>query len=215
MTAIGTLLAIGTSSLKEWRLEKYACGKTAPATYAITHGNGHKHVIVIEPGDGNTGLNLEHLAQPIRRVDRMTQLYSFLFALAWTFFLVAAAGIKKHSWFLVGVGALGMLHNIFIAGWKRTPEAHGIPLEHLKERTIGKGSSSDSPGRKAMKVLEDAENVTAGLGVALLSVYFSDAMLSTAEYNTWKPHRDAFRKVLDDKEARRNTAKQGSGKVMR
>jgi hypothetical protein len=163
MTAIGTCLAILTSSLKEWRLEKYACAREAPATYAITHGNGHKHVIVIEPGEdkgGKGGLNLEHLAHPIQRADRASQLWSLVLALAWMVFLVAAAGIKKNAWFLIGVGALGMLHNILIAGWKRSPKAHGIPLEYLQGKTVGKKVSSGKP--KAMQVLLEAEATAAG-----------------------------------------------------
>jgi hypothetical protein len=100
------------------------------------------------------------------------------------------------------VGALGMLHNILIAGWKRSPKAHGIPLEYLQGKTVGKKVSSGKP--KAMQVLLEAEATAAGLGVALLPVFFSDIMLSTKERDTWTTHRKTFQDELDKKERERN-----------
>jgi hypothetical protein len=96
-------------------------------------------------------------------------------------FLVVAAGIKRHSWFLLGVGALGMLHNVLVAGVTRKPDAHGIPLEHLHGETIGKKSPGGTKRRKAMDVLAEAEKKIAGLGVALRPVFFSDIMLQLKE----------------------------------
>lgn len=51
-----------------------------------------------------------------------------MLATLWIGFLLIAFGIDSHTWYLLGVGALGMLHNVFVAGWHRDPEAHGIPL---------------------------------------------------------------------------------------
>jgi hypothetical protein len=138
VTVIGTALAVLTGSLPEWRAEKYACQRKAPHTYAITHGNGHKHVIVIVPGDDNEGLNFDHLACPRKRATRPTRLLSLIYAAFWMVLLIVAAGIKKNTWYLLGVGSIGMLHNILVAGWKRKAEAHGIPLDDLNH-TISAG----------------------------------------------------------------------------
>jgi hypothetical protein len=169
-------------------------------------------VIVINPGDGGVGMNLDHLAQPVQRADHKTRGFSFLFALCWMGFLVVAAGIKRHSWFLLGVGALGMLHNVLVAGVTRKPDAHGIPLEHLHGETIGKKSPGGTKRRKAMDVLAEAEKKIAGLGVALRPVFFSDIMLSTAERKIWTDAGARFQESIDKEETDRNATKENTGK---
>jgi hypothetical protein len=58
-----------------------------------------------------------------------------------------------------------------------------------------------------MNVLDEAEKNTPGLGVALRPVFFSDIMLSTAEENTWKIHREKFQEKVDKEEADRKARK--------
>jgi hypothetical protein len=60
ITGAGTLLALITGSLPQWRVEKYACRKKSKKVIAITQGNGSRHVVLIL---GNRhGLDLEDLA---------------------------------------------------------------------------------------------------------------------------------------------------------
>ena len=130
LTAIGNTLAVLTASLKEWRLEKYKARRKAELAYAITRGNGHPHVFVIKPGEGpkNLGLKLEDLAGSVRKADRLTRVKTVVLASFWVVFLIAAGASKEDSWFLLGVGLLGMIHNIWEAGRHRPSASHGLPL---------------------------------------------------------------------------------------
>jgi hypothetical protein len=130
LTAAGNILAIFTASLKEWRLERYKARRKAKFAYAITRGNGHPHVFVIKPGEGpnDPGLNLEDLAGSISKADRSTRVKTFVLASFWIVFLIAAGGSKDDTWFLLGVGVLGMIQNVWEAGRHRPSPSHGIPL---------------------------------------------------------------------------------------
>lgn len=54
VTAIGTLLAVVTGSLKHWSKEKYSGRPEALNTYILTRGNGHGHAFVIRISGGIT-----------------------------------------------------------------------------------------------------------------------------------------------------------------
>jgi len=60
ITAAGTLLAMITSSLLQWRVEKYACRTHSKKTFILTRGNGSAHAMIIF-GNGAC-LDLEDLA---------------------------------------------------------------------------------------------------------------------------------------------------------
>lgn len=60
VTACGTVLALLTGSLPQWRFEKWACRRDSKKTVILTGGNGTRHVMVIQ-GVGK-GLDLEDLA---------------------------------------------------------------------------------------------------------------------------------------------------------
>jgi hypothetical protein len=50
-------------------------------------------------------------------------------ATCWVLLLITAAGIQENTWFLLAVGGIGIVQNVFVAGWKRHPEDFGISLE--------------------------------------------------------------------------------------
>ena len=60
ITGAGTLLAILTAALPQWKAEKFACRTNSDKVIAVTRGNGSNHVMVIR-GSYN-GLDLEDLA---------------------------------------------------------------------------------------------------------------------------------------------------------
>ncbi len=60
VTAVGTLLALVTGMLPQWRFEKWACRRKTEKVVILTGGNGTRHVMVII-GAGK-GLDLEDLA---------------------------------------------------------------------------------------------------------------------------------------------------------
>lgn len=60
LTATGTLMALITGALPQWRFEKWACRRETKKVVSLTGGNGTRHVMVII---GNKkGLDLEDLA---------------------------------------------------------------------------------------------------------------------------------------------------------
>jgi hypothetical protein len=46
---------------------------------------------------------------------------SALLAVLWVSFLITVAGWKQRTWYLLGVGIIGMPHNVGVAGSKRHP----------------------------------------------------------------------------------------------
>jgi hypothetical protein len=48
ITAAGSVLALATGSLPEWRREKFVCRPNSKGTYALTRGNSHKHLFIIQ-----------------------------------------------------------------------------------------------------------------------------------------------------------------------
>ena len=49
-------------------------------------------------------------------------------AILWILLLVSASGIKSNTWFLLAVGGIGIVQNIFVAGKPRERKAFGVPL---------------------------------------------------------------------------------------
>ncbi|KAK5071439.1 hypothetical protein LTR70_010548 [Exophiala xenobiotica] len=60
ITASGTVIALLTAAVPQWRVEKFACRDESKKKIAITVGNGSRHVIVVL-GEGRT-LDLEDMA---------------------------------------------------------------------------------------------------------------------------------------------------------
>jgi len=145
VTAAGSLLATLTSSLPQWRKEKFNCRTNSKETYVLTRGNGHPHVFVIQNGghftnsknpnkkSGNS-VNLEDLAVAYPATTHSTRIAVFILALLWVFLLITVAGLKQDAWYLLGVGSLGTIHNIFVANHNRSPRASGVPLKTFDDR---------------------------------------------------------------------------------
>ncbi len=170
VTGAGTVLAIIHGSLRQWREEKYSCSMTEAAkdtTFIITRGNSHPYVFVIHSGPGNRTLNLEHLAISRRiGVNNALKYASATLATCWIMLLIAIGGLAHDTWFLLGVGGIGMFHNVWVAGRERTTAAHGIPLD-----TDAPVLVNDREGN-VMDGLKLAEQKEPGLGLALLKVFF-------------------------------------------
>ncbi|KAI4204402.1 MAG: hypothetical protein LQ350_001159 [Teloschistes chrysophthalmus] len=60
ITGAGTLLALITGALPQWKAEKFACRKNSKKIVAITPGNGSRFVMVVR-GNGHT-MDIEDLA---------------------------------------------------------------------------------------------------------------------------------------------------------
>lgn len=71
-----------------------------------------------------------------------------------------------------------MIQNITAAGFRRKPEAHGIPVKETKRAKM--------QGNKTMKLLQEAERKFPGVGLKLLDIYFSHTERSDEEKEFWK-----------------------------
>jgi hypothetical protein len=222
VTSAGSLLATMTSSLPQWRKEKFNCRTNSKETYVLTRGNGHPHVFVIQNGGiyfpnpkdetktSGISVNLEDLAVAYPATTHSTRLAVFSLALLWVVFLVTVAGLKADAWYLLGVGSLGTIHNIFVANRKRSPRASGVPLKRFKKQAdnvsealgdiqrnvegyacVEIGHPDIDASLSTMDVLKLAEEKYAGLGLLLLKIFFpGDADQDEFEY--WKTQRNSL-----------------------
>jgi Flp pilus assembly protein TadB len=177
ITAAGIFLSLLTGSLPEWRREKWACRTNSPETYILTGGNGNQHAIVVL---GNKrGLNLEDLAAGQRNIetttDHSTRATLLILAALWVLLLITAAGLKTNPWFLLAVGAVGMVQKICVSTWRRRPENFGIPLEFVE--VIGKP--------KVMETLTEVERRYPKVGRSMLPEFFP-GKLRPGEVAIWE-----------------------------
>jgi hypothetical protein len=144
VTASGILLSFVTGSISQWSREKWACRRNSEKTVMLSKGNGSQHAIVIIGDD--KGLDLEDLAAGPTNVDvsasYTTRISVTLLAAIWILLLITAAGLKQHTWLLLAIGGIGILQNIFVAGWRRFPKAFGVPLNF--ETVIGEPKVMDT-----------------------------------------------------------------------
>ncbi|PWI64585.1 hypothetical protein PCL_09515 [Purpureocillium lilacinum] len=164
VTASGILLSYATGALPQWETEKWACRRHTTKTVILTRGNGSQHAIVIV---GNKkGLDLEDLAAGQTNVDvsalSTTRVAVTVLAVLWILLLITAAGVKKNTWFLLAVGGIGILQNIYVAGRRRSPKDFGIPL--IFQEVLGEP--------KVMDTLIAVEEKYTGVGRAMLDTFF-------------------------------------------
>lgn len=169
ITAVGTALAYLSAGLPQWwdekvgvRRLKYTQSFKERKDVILTEGNGSHDALLILGCEG--GMDLEALAAPQRelRAPMQNRLLSTALATLWIVFLISVAGYDQHSWYVIGVGMIGILHNVTVAGMKREPKAFGIDLEY--ERTFAAG--------KVMEVLWDVEEGYPGAGASMVEEFF-------------------------------------------
>lgn len=177
VTFCGNFLSFLFTCLPEWKKEKWSCCNDSDKTVVLLRGNTSQHAIVII--GGGRGLDLEDLATGAQEDEMTRSIFTRLaviaLALLWILLVITAAGIKKNTWFLLGVGGTGTLQNIFAAGGRRTPESFGIPLEY--EGVVGEIGVMDT--------LFALEERYPGLGRSMLPTFFSPEQLTYVERNRW------------------------------
>ncbi|RAK98190.1 uncharacterized protein BO80DRAFT_427667 [Aspergillus ibericus CBS 121593] len=113
VTVTGTFFAVLTGSLPQWAGEKWSApklweGKTK--MMALTRGNGHQYVMVILAHGG--AWDLEAMSSARLDVRPETRWVLLTLAVLWSLLLITVSGLTSHTWYLVGVGGLGMVQNI-------------------------------------------------------------------------------------------------------
>lgn len=199
ITAVGNLLALLTAALPSMRKEGADIDHHTRHTFALTGGNGHKHVFIIQPdsfvqnksGDNTTNASklprLDHMATSSRPASKWTRIFSVILAAFWMLLLIAVSGIEQNTWYLVGAGMIGMILNSMLSSWPREPDAHGLPLKpYARKLPGGVEPNDDEPTNfgigfkkpsgkrpKVRKVLLKLERSFPGFGHALRPLFFN------------------------------------------
>ncbi len=197
ITAAGTMLALATGALPQWRSEKWACRRKTKKVLSVTSGNGTRYVMVIL-GRG-VGLDLEDLAaaEPPRMRPRgkddnsaflFTQVACLVLATLWIVFLITVTALKQDTWYLLAVGGLGMVQNVLVAGTERHISTSGIHLEKVEEYQQ----------EDVMDALMDLEEDYPTIGKSLVGELFPSS-LHEAETRWWAGEREGYKKVREEK----------------
>ncbi|KAI1196162.1 hypothetical protein F5X97DRAFT_305970 [Nemania serpens] len=180
ITGSGTVFALLTGSLRQWRMEKWpgrplskpspkdpqqpaprtviagdgmvdeekgqACEevKAGPQAFVkpgkkykekvvcLARGNGHRYVMILR---GSKSVpDLEALATATSDSLPETKWIISGLAVLWTILLVCVSGIESDTWFLIGIGTIGMIQNIYAASAHRRPESIGLKMKPFKKR---------------------------------------------------------------------------------
>ncbi|KAK0215586.1 hypothetical protein IW262DRAFT_1401104 [Armillaria fumosa] len=192
ITVAGTMLALITGALPQWRREKWACRRKTKKVCSITGGNGTRYVMVIL-GNG-VGLDLEDLAAAesprMRRRGKndnleflFTQVACLLLAIFWIVFLITVTALKEDTWYLLGVGGLGMVQNVLVAGTERHIDTSGIHLKKIEEYEQV----------KVMNTLMDLEEDYPKVGKSLVTEFFPSG-LREDETQWWAGSKEVYEK---------------------
>ncbi|KAL6826564.1 hypothetical protein V8C40DRAFT_244504 [Trichoderma camerunense] len=176
ITAGGTALAYATAHFSGYSTLHGDRTRASRNVFTLTEGNGSRTAIVFIK-DSDIGVDLERLtrveftggSQILRIAAASVQL------VFWVALLITVSGLKTHTWFMVAVGALGMMQNLVLAGAPRTPEALGIPVQ--LEEVVG--------FTKVMDTLLELEARVPYAGKALLPIYFP-GRLREHEIESWE-----------------------------
>lgn len=173
ITCGGTLLALFSSALPQWRKEKWkgrpvAKGKCERTI--VTQGNGSKDAIVLV--SKGVGIKLEDLAAGHDHIASYTKYCSALLFVLWLAHLMTVQSLKEDTWYVLGVGALGMVQTVITAGAKREPGAHGFTLTEIST-VVDKDER-----KKVMGTLKEVETHRDGrrVGLSLLPVFFPGSL---------------------------------------
>ncbi|KAK8092212.1 uncharacterized protein PG998_015044 [Apiospora kogelbergensis] len=142
-------------------------------------GNGSRFAMVIL-GSKKAGLNLEALATAVdtSHPSILTRATSGVLALCWLALLVTVAGVQEHTWYLLAIGLIGSIQNLYAVGSTRSPGAMGIQLEEVEVFR----------GKKVIGVLKDVEKAYPLVGTSLVGLFFPGSLrvAEDKEFEFWQ-----------------------------
>ncbi|KAF3207180.1 hypothetical protein TWF191_001107 [Orbilia oligospora] len=115
VTGAGTVLALISGSLSQFRKEKWACPRDGGDAVILTRGNGSRHAVLILRSKVSPSKSSEPTTDVSRGLD----------------FEILAEG--SH---LLGIGLLGSIQNVIAASAIREPGTYGVHLK-FKEKITG------------------------------------------------------------------------------
>ena len=159
ITICGNFLAVLTGAMPQWAQEKWPTAKLdRDKITCLTRGNGYQHIMVFIGSFGSW--NLEVLATGRSNPRRETPWILMILAVLWTCLLVSVAGIKSNTWYLIGIGGIGMLQNILAAAKPRSPATANVHTTRYSRAAIiiGLRNSYDysTGAEKDVKKAEDS-----------------------------------------------------------
>ncbi|GKZ17795.1 hypothetical protein AbraIFM66951_001081 [Aspergillus brasiliensis] len=159
VTISGTLFAVVTGSLPQWAAEKWPAPKLWKSkTVALTRGNGHQYVMVVESHQGAWDLEAMSSSRPYVRLETFWVLLTL--TILWSLLLITVSGLNDHPWYLVGVGGLGMLQNIWFSSAIINPKAANLKLRKYRRRPTITGYQQTSEAKTRMKQNDPTDSDT-------------------------------------------------------
>ena len=145
ITCVGSVLAIASAGLPQWEAEKWSAARVNASDdpdacrkeVLIPRGNGHQYAMVVRCQAGAWDLETMATGRPV--YCQGTRWCLWLLAAFWITLFFTALGIEDDTWYLVGVGLLGMLQNTLLAACPCSPEELEIVLtpHHVCSSIVG------------------------------------------------------------------------------
>jgi len=98
--------------------------------------------------------DLEAMSSARLKTHTETRWVYLAFATLWTALLITVSGLKEYSWFLIGIGGLGTLHNIYIAAAVVKPEELNIHLRPHPVRSTVTGYQMDQSAKRDLRATD-------------------------------------------------------------
>jgi hypothetical protein len=152
VTICGTAFALLTGALPQWAAEKWSAGllrSDKQKAVALTRGNGHQYVMLIL--GYKSAWDMEAMSSARLTTRPETRWVFLILTVFWTLLLITVSGLKEHTWFLIGVGGLGMLQNVYVAATTVKCEEFDIRLEPYADRSTITGYQMDHQAKKHME----------------------------------------------------------------
>jgi hypothetical protein len=173
ITIGGTVLSLAGVALPQWKQEKWSCRRLSePKTVILTRGNGHKHVMILH-SLGNAP-DLEDLATARAEDHWSTLPLLLILAISWIVIMLSVSNLFADTWYLVAVGGLGMVQNLFASGHRSINlEKPEVVLPDLP----AKGELGKEKSNKVIQVLKKTEKRMneeygiPGVGIHLLPAF--------------------------------------------
>lgn len=113
-----------------------------------------------------SGIDLYQFASVEDAAGLSVVITSGILLVLWTVLLITVSGLKSNTWYIIAVGAIGMLQNTIVAGAPRSPTALGT---HVKFETC-------IAETKVMTTLQAVEETHPSVRLTLLPVLFLSAL---------------------------------------
>lgn len=145
------MLALLTGSLRQWGMEQWAgrrlsepgSGKNKNKIVCLTRGNGHLDAIILVAS--GAAWDVESLATATSHSLPETPWLLGGLAVLWACLLLTVAGLKSDTWFLMLIGGIGMIQNMYASAARRPPSAVNMKLSPYSKRPSIVGLSFDWP----------------------------------------------------------------------